>query len=252
MSTLIQNVEQLHKKVATTKANFIKLHLQEGTTNVLGSKMLGIPYWEDGIEYPVDTQGDKMKLFVQINFADMPAFKNYPDSGIFQWFMSVNTDVYGCDFGAASQEDYKIVYWDKPVLEKAVYIELEANDEYALPTSTPRIITFSVEQECCGSADYQAIELYKLDQAFQEGQGGDEYYELHSLNQGHKMGGYAFFTQTDPREDEEPGKAPLLFMQIDDDIDLCWGDSGVANLFIHEKDLISKNFDKIKYYWDCH
>jgi uncharacterized protein YwqG len=44
----------------------------------------------------------------------------------------------------------------------------------------------------------------------------------------------------------------LLFqMDIDDEAGIMWGDSGVANFFISQPDLESKNFSRVLYNWDC-
>lgn len=68
---------------------------------------------------------------------------------------------------------------------------------------------------------------------------------------GHKIGGYAYFTQGDPREYNKDQKDDLLLLQIDTDENIMFGDSGVVNFFISYQDLINQNFDKAWFYWDC-
>jgi len=70
---------------------------------------------------------------------------------------------------------------------------------------------------------------------------------------GHKIGGYAYFTQEDPRigRGAEKIKDYILLLQIDSDDDIMWGDMGVANFFIHPDDLAKKDFSKVMYTWDC-
>jgi uncharacterized protein YwqG len=68
---------------------------------------------------------------------------------------------------------------------------------------------------------------------------------------GHKIGGYAYFTQCDPREGEPERKDDLLLLQIDTDGEIMWGDAGVANIFINAQDLKNKKFDKAYFNWDC-
>src|SRR5688572_18157064 len=82
-------------------------------------------------------------------------------------------------------------------------------------------------------------------------------YEEHERlfrSEGHKLGGYPYFTQNDPREFEtyKGEEYRLLFqMDTDDEAGIMWGDCGVANFFISEQDLASKNFSRVLYNWDC-
>ena len=68
---------------------------------------------------------------------------------------------------------------------------------------------------------------------------------------GHKIGGYAYFTQSDPRDNTNAFKDYILLFQLDSDDDIMWGDVGVANFFIHPDDLAKKNFSRVLYNWDC-
>jgi uncharacterized protein YwqG len=68
------------------------------------------------------------------------------------------------------------------------------------------------------------------------------------------MGGYAFFTQSDPRDYDEALRAYnvlLLQFAMDDEADIMFGDAGVANFFIKEEDLRNRNFRDVLYNWDC-
>ncbi len=67
---------------------------------------------------------------------------------------------------------------------------------------------------------------------------------------GHKLGGYPFFTQEDPRPRADDYL--LLFqMDSDGDADILWGDCGVGNFFIREQDLKNRDFSRVLYSWDC-
>ena len=63
----------------------------------------------------------------------------------------------------------------------------------------------------------------------------DEFYETAS-GFGHKVGGYPGFTQEDPRTyvDQEH---TVLLLQIDsdDEVDMLWGDCGIANFLSNQK-----------------
>ena len=69
----------------------------------------------------------------------------------------------------------------------------------------------------------------------------------------HQIGGYPFFVQCDGRsEDEEE----VLLLQIDSeyntDINISFGDDGIANFFITPEALKKRDFSKIRYYSDCY
>jgi uncharacterized protein YwqG len=79
-------------------------------------------------------------------------------------------------------------------------------------------------------------------------------YEKLFPSTGHKLGGYPYFTQWDPRYDQKYRDANyiLLFqMDSDDDAHIMWGDVGVGNFFIREQDLREGDFSNILYSWDC-
>jgi len=68
------------------------------------------------------------------------------------------------------------------------------------------------------------------------------------------MFGSPYFTQYDPRsykENLEKYNICLFQMDTDDDAEIMWGDSGVANFFIQEKDLAAEDFSDVLYNWDC-
>ena len=76
---------------------------------------------------------------------------------------------------------------------------------------------------------------------------------IESLNcDGSHVGGYPYFTQSDPREYEAAyQKCDTVLLQIDTDDEIMWGDSGVANFFIPAEDLAKKDFSRVLYNWDC-
>ena len=68
----------------------------------------------------------------------------------------------------------------------------------------------------------------------------------------HKMLGYAFFTQEDPRYEKKYENYDTLLFQLDSEGNyLIWGDLGIANFFIQKKDLEERNFSNVLYNWDC-
>ena len=66
----------------------------------------------------------------------------------------------------------------------------------------------------------------------------------------HKLSGYPFFTQEDPRT--EDGMELLFQLNSDDAAQMMWGDLGVANFFIAPSDLRRGDFSRVLFNWDCH
>ena len=111
---------------------------------------------------------------------------------------------------------------------------------------------FKLETEPVSLTDYRFSELMGDD--FFEQFGEDEPHILSFFRKtyssgGHKIGGYAFFTQEDPRQGTE-----LLLFQLDTDQDngILWGDMGVCNFFIEKENLEKLDFSKVLYNWDCY
>ena len=112
----------------------------------------------------------------------------------------------------------------------------------------------SLAYEAVSTNDYQFEHL--LGSNFFQ-QFGEQKYTLYEEYQdvvssrGHKLGGYAFFAGRDPRDIDDP---MLLLFQIDTDYEagIAWGDSGVANFFIRQKDLLNLDFSQVLYHWDSY
>ena len=66
----------------------------------------------------------------------------------------------------------------------------------------------------------------------------------------HKMLGYSYFIQEDPREDEKYADYDTLLLQIDSEGDYTSWDCGIGNFFINKKALLEKDFSKVLFYWD--
>ena len=64
-----------------------------------------------------------------------------------------------------------------------------------------------------------------------------------------QIGGYPFFTQYDPRQEDNN---EVLLFQLDSQDHILWGDSGVGNFFISKEDLKNKDFSHVRYNWDCY
>lgn len=67
---------------------------------------------------------------------------------------------------------------------------------------------------------------------------------------GTQLGGYPYWTQRDPREDDE-GPGRVLLFQLDGSNVTTIGDSGVLGFYIPVEDLPAFELGRVGMYWDC-
>lgn len=252
-----------------------KLTLQpEGPCGLLDSKVGGLPYWDPALPYPTDSQGNKMTLLAQLNFAQLGTEAPLPAQGLLQFFIGQD-DVFGIDFDQPdSQKDFRVVYHPEPdpalTLEQIQALELPTHVEADLCTPVIREAAFTAEKTVgyMGPGDCRFEALFREavravtgedigeKNAYQYFDKADRDYFYDQLSAaGHRLLGYPFFTQYDPREPEGP--YDTLLFQLDSDMaedrkDLVlWGDCGVGNFFINREDLLCRDFSRILYNWDC-
>ena len=116
-------------------------------------------------------------------------------------------------------------------------------------------LSFQAGREIIPNGDYQFEDIIGYDFFSEFGKDQERYWEAYrKLNQakGHKIGGYPSFCQDDPRYDLEEKYELLFQLDSDSDLELRWGDMGVANFFITTKDLETRDFSRVMYNWDCY
>lgn len=257
-------IEIVKNKTKTTAYKFVCE--ESNDIDIYSSKLGGLPYWDLSMEYPADNNGNKMPLLAQINFGEEKLNdERLPDNGILQFFIATD------DLNGLYSGGYKIVYHEnvksnitKEDIEKLnipTSLTLDIKKDEYFPFNEEYKITFNKEDEFISTGIYGFEDEVKevIRKEFNEEVTTDlydyfnkeEYYYLMDAfnSTGHKILGYPFFTQCDPREKDS--KYDILLLQIDTDGNIMWGDSGVGNFFINSKDLKEKNFSDILYNWDC-
>ncbi len=212
------------------------------------SKLLGKPYLPVTQPYPMNKFGKPMKLFAQINFEEMPPLKNYPSKGIFQAFVS---DF----FWDCGNEYFLYLYHEDTAQKHQTDFSFLEDLEIHLPINCEHKLTFSKEVDYGGRKDFRFHLNFngKSFDDFESELSGKVAKEFEKLfhSSGHKIGGYAYFTQEDPRQYDPENKNDVLLLQIDSDKEIMWGDAGISNIFINVDDLKKKRFDKAYFNWDC-
>ena len=244
----------------------IKIVLQESNPSIFESKFGGLPYLPIESEVPTNFQGKPLQHLAQIRCDDLPVNHLYfPRHGILQFWIEDN-DLYGLDFvGEVATGGYCVVYYediDENLTLDAIKERYQESNETYFPIKG----TFGLRFETVlknSPLEYQDVEdllleswnaLYpnhKRETMYDLGEAYDNLYN-ENYGAGHKIGGYPYFTQNDPRNDEN--QYDMLLLQIDTDGSgenwIMWGDSGVGNFFINEEKLRALDFSDVLYNWD--
>ncbi|MDL2232749.1 DUF1963 domain-containing protein [Ruminococcaceae bacterium OttesenSCG-928-L11] len=254
----------------------LSLKAVRGGTTVFSSKFGGTPYLPQGFAYPhnEDSTSDKkpLKLLAQLNFTELPPLPGFPAQGILQFYVAYEEkdDVQGLDFdNPISQGGFRIIYHkdivldesllqEPPALEDAADVYFPFKGEFALiaepvrqamsPNDFRFDAAFLKTYERYLPTDKQRV--WELDSTV-----NDIISDTFS-GTGHRIGGYPFFTQEDPRGYGKYEDYTFLLLQIDSDgrgdDEIIWGDCGVANFFITPEQLKACDFTKVLYNWDCY
>lgn len=268
--SLPEGLKPFADKIKATKKSLVEMRLFPVKDYVLWeSRVGGMPYLPLNEQYPTNSEGTPLKLLAQINFADMPKLENYPEKGLLQFFIG-GDDLYGADFEQRQkQEDFRIIYREN-IIEDASQLTQDFSaiiaahsDDYYTPIDHQYGIEFNPVEQYISIDDFQfgqkilgVDNLYDYEEQFDGEDFYDEWIEPYSdtfESGAHCIGGYPFFTQTDPREYEEEIQQYELLLQINTDyeIGIMWGDMGVGNFFIHPDDLKKRDFSRVVYNWDC-
>lgn len=255
---LTGNLLKFENDIAKTRKPFIRLNISDNKpTKINQSKIGGNPYLPLSVDYPTNKKGKPLLHLAQINLAEMPAFDGFPASGILQFYISAFDEMMGLDFeNPTTPSNFRVIFHENPDASSDLQSDFSFLDD--LPFSPiqykkPRKITFEAQEEVCGIVDFRFAET--IGAAMEAQAKGNNYYDLEDAyaktvkNDGHKMGGYGYFTQEDPREESHE----VLLFQLDSDEKhgILWGDMGVCNFFINADDLKNKDFSKVWYNWDC-
>ncbi|MCU5733554.1 YwqG family protein [Bacillus pacificus] len=261
-----KELEQYRTILEESVKPYIKVSGTLAETTLFESKFGGYPYLPIDQERPKDSNGQPMMLLAQLNFEEMPHVEYMPQEGMLQFFVSAADELYGADFDQpTTQKDFRIIYHSTIIedLNKVItdfsYLNTLELEDFIIPEAAK--LKFELDYQPVTSGDYRFEKIFSEDIDWEEIVDEENNTELGELyddlckDQGHKIGGYPFFTQTDPREWEEKYQQhDILLLQIDtdDSLNIMWGDSGVANFFIKKEDLLNLDFSNVIYNWDCY
>ena len=259
-------LKPLEKRLEATIKPYLKITPSySNNLSLWESKFGGYPYFPKSLQYPHNPQGQPLTLLTQLNFSEIATLKGFPTKGILQFYIDSHHDLYGFnEDDMTDQSHFRIIYFEEIEQNETALITdfsfLPNLDdlETFLPFIGSFALSFEQKKEPISGCDYQ---LEKLIEDFVDNQAEaldycdllDDYLDFYD-GEDHKIGGYPFFTQDDPRlqltDTIEPYQ--LLFQMIsDDEADIMWGDAGVGNFFIQPSALETLDFSRVIYYYDC-
>ena len=238
-----------------TKKECYKVTVVDGEVGILDDKLGGNPYLPVGEEYPKDKSGEYMPLLLQVNLKNVD-LKGYPKKGILEIFTDKALN-WPCEYaikyfeeGLEYQTEFPEIDVSKYILNTSFKIELEKTIAH-MPIGDYRFndVLCSAANELfgCSYTDY-----FDLEEFFGDSKWFDSFYEKLN-NPGIVIGGYADFTQTDPRDYELENKDECLFkLDSNYDYDVFYiGDSGILFALISQEDIEECKFEEAVVDWDC-
>lgn len=269
------DLRALEKEIAPTVRKFIRLRAvprsgiawdkkdwcgreigDGGAKALLASKFGGVPYLPKDHAYPVDEKGKAMFLLAQLNLESLPKLEGFPEKGVLQFYAAgehgfnakkgksfgfqalyfPDADAKSADL-AAAKKGYGVLgtFADVPV-EHLFHLE---GKEAEAPIS-PSDFAFD---DVLSAKTRKKLEAEGL---------GKAYWEIAEPG-GHKIGGYPYFTQEDPRTAKslKTRDYSTLLFQMDSETGINWGDAGVANVFISPANLKKRDFSDLLFTFDC-
>ncbi len=249
-------------KYIRVKTNYVQI--DPGLTK---SKFGGVPFLLDASAYPKAKNGRDLILIAQLNFAEIPHLEDFPSDGILQFFIA-DDELYGLNFEHQNVQDgFRVIYhpanvvdtnkaitnypWPKP---KEYFI---FDNSVALGNSAFEL-TFELAEAPISPVDFR-FEGFLEESIWDMPKDVSNWYWALADTNSHKIGGYSFFTQDDPRIFEKkyrPYTTQLLEMNSEYDptnkkAEIMWGDMGVANFLIKPENLKNLDFSDVMYTWDC-
>ena len=264
--------EEINRRTATEHYRLVLN--EERAPAITGSKMGGKPYWPANKDFPVDEQGKKMLMLMQVNCEESGLKAPLPDHGILQWFISVNPDrMYGCMGNYNDGDGFAIVYHET-IEECATPADApthETVDGMFTPVKREVAIDVVVEETNMGVNDgnfnRHFFDIVKeITGTDHEGKMWYEYLDnddclyfeqnLGMKRPRHQMLGYPVYSQEEARREIERHDTLLFqldsqFSTIDRSELVMWGDMGSGFVFINRNDLAALDFSRTYYCWDC-
>jgi uncharacterized protein YwqG len=227
----------------------MKISVIEGKQpSLMDNKIGGTPYFPIGTEYPIDSGGNPMVLLLQVNLKDID-LPDYPKEGILEIFIQEETNW---------PIEYKIFVFQENL--PITYNLPKVNTSWAI-ASQPLAIT--LEKEVCHMpiSDYRADDIAISLMATLYNKQVNCLWDIDNKiieslckeinNPSATIGGYADFTQEDPRIESDNRDECLFKLDSMLHPSLYIGDSGILTVTISKENIITGKFEEADVDWDC-
>lgn len=262
---LRQLLEKHRAIVEATVKPYVEIKFEpQPNLNLWQSKIGGFPYLPKNFPYPQGTDGQALQFLAQVNFAEVPNLPKFPEVGILQFYIAPDEDLYGANFeDLSANENFRVLYFPEIESDEAQLMsDFSFLPEYEYsPLSGSAALKFEKKFAPIAQGDYQFNDRLGSVFADVDDRLLEEYFEKVSQELGHRIGGYPGFTQNDPRIWNPAYRDfDCVLFQLDSErvanefggeVDLMWGDVGIANFFIKAEALEKLDFSEILFNWDC-
>ena len=250
----------------------VKFRVTKDATTIFDSKIGGVPYFPKTMEYPRGKSEDQpLVLLAQINLSDLPDLPDFPHEGILQFFIA-GDDLYGMGVdGLDVQDDFRIIYHKEIISdisqlmtaedipqnsgEDEIYLPFEGEYKLIAQAADPMPVTTSDYRfESAFVSSYNELHETPIKQIW-DVDSNVLYDDMDNFPDA-IMGGYPMFVQADPRgSNDEYAVYDTVLFELDsvygDGIDISWGDGGTGTFLIAKDALLSCDFSKVLYNYDC-
>lgn len=252
----------------------LRFTLEPGEPGLAESKVGGTPYLPRGMSWPLDGGGAPLRLLAQVDCRELAGLPDFPHGGLLQFFIA-RTGLYGMDFDDMTAPGGFRVLYHEAVDPSVTAAEVEARQP-ALPEDgeaddTPlgdrvcriRFAAPALQGMTGGDWRFDGLFVQKWNGRCPDSPIRSVWdVDLSWLYEGengpyHQLGGYPYFTQTDPRqEDGRYRDLDVVLFQLDSEMRdgralVLWGDCGICNFLISREGLRNLDFSRIGYNWDC-
>ena len=266
---ILKKVDEIEKPLPT-----IQFDISNQKPTIFNSKIGGMAYFPKDMEYPKGECGDfkdkPLVLLAQINFEEIPNINPFPEKGILQFFIAAD-DLYGMNWkDLTTQKNFRIIYHKDIIKDESKLLNFMPKDidysmlpfkgEYKIMPNNPETMyaDMNIEafndafEKCSKEVLGEEYSIYDLEDEFEE--------KLYDRNSRASVfiGGYPFFTQSDPRYRSEIMDCNIVLLEIDslydkeNNIDIMWGDAGTGVFLIPREKLRNLDFSKVVYNYDCY
>ena len=249
MNIITENIYEIAMEYAekTAKECYKLVKVEDETPFIMENKLGGMPYIPKGNRVPRDTNGNYMALLLQVNLGEVH-LDGYPNTGILEIFGTKEIDW---------PQEFKILYFEEnlepelelPVVEtenffivEPIKVELEKTIVH-MPLTDYRAT--DVFNEIIRKYGVQVNSIYDL-----EDEAIDRLQEAIIIAPA-TIGGYADFTQSDPRSEEDDRNECLFKLDSLFDNNVFIGDAGILTVTGSKEDLKEKYLDQFVLDWDC-